>query len=60
LRPLTYTMTKQLVPVANRPILHYAMDQIERAGIREVGVIIAPESGERVRESLAGKPWGLT
>lgn len=59
LRPLTYTITKQLVPVGNRPILHYAMDQIQSAGIIEVGVIIAPETGDRVRESLAENPWGF-
>jgi len=59
LRPLTYTLTKQLVPVANRPILHYAMDQIARAGIDDVGVIIAPETGEKVRESLAENPGDL-
>jgi len=59
LRPLTYTITKQLVPVGNRPILHYAMDQIQAAGIKEIGVIIAPETGEKVKESLAANPWGF-
>lgn len=59
LRPLTYTITKQLVPVGNRPILHYAMDQIQSAGIAEVGVIIAPETGDKVKESLAENPWGF-
>jgi len=59
LRPLTYTMTKQLVPVANRPILHYAMEQIRSAGIEDVGVIIAPETGEQVKESLASNPWNF-
>lgn len=44
--------------MANRPILHYAMDQISSAGIRDVGVIIAPETGKSVMESLAGNPWG--
>ena len=59
LRPLTYTMPKQLVPVANRPILHYVMDQIADCGIREVGVILAPETGEQVREALQANPWGF-
>jgi glucose-1-phosphate thymidylyltransferase len=59
LRPLTYTITKQLVPIANRPILHYAMDQIHSTGIKQVGVIIAPETGEQVKESLAANPWGF-
>jgi len=50
LRPLTYTIPKQLVPVANRPILHYVMDQIAQTGIKEVGVIIAPETGEMIKK----------
>ena len=45
------------MPVANRPILHYAMDQIHGVGIEQVGVIIAPETGEQVKESLAANPW---
>jgi glucose-1-phosphate thymidylyltransferase len=59
LRPLTYTMAKQLIPVANRPILHYVMDQIAQVGITDVGVIISPETGQAIRESLAPNPWGF-
>ncbi|NLG70227.1 MAG: hypothetical protein GX496_11815 [Firmicutes bacterium] len=36
-RPLTYTMPKQLVPVANQPILHCVMDQSADCGVQEVG-----------------------
>lgn len=60
LRPLTYTMAKQLVPVANRPIIYYVMDQIAKVGIKEVGVIIAPETGDQIEEALASNPWGLS
>ena len=59
LRPLTYTMAKQLVPVANRPILHYVMDQIAQTGIHEVGVIISPETGTAIQESLRQGSWGV-
>lgn len=53
LRPLTYAMAKQLVPVANKPILHYAMDSLYQGGIRDFGVIISPETGESIQASLA-------
>jgi glucose-1-phosphate thymidylyltransferase len=59
LRPLTYTLPKQLVPVANKPILHYVMDQIADTGIKEVGVIIAPETGPMVKEALKENPWSF-
>ncbi|MDH7578560.1 MAG: glucose-1-phosphate thymidylyltransferase [Bacillota bacterium] len=57
LRPLTYTIPKQLVPVANRPIIHYVMDQISGVGISDVGVIISPETGSQIKEALAENPW---
>lgn len=53
LRPLTYAMAKQLVPVANKPILHYAMDSLYQAGLQDFGVIISPETGDSIRQSLA-------
>ncbi len=49
LRPITFTTAKQLLPVANKPILGYVLEHISRAGIKDVGIIIAPDTGEEVK-----------
>ncbi|HEY2258350.1 MAG TPA: glucose-1-phosphate thymidylyltransferase [Solirubrobacteraceae bacterium] len=49
LRPITHTSAKQLVPVANKPVLFYGIEAMASAGIEEVGIIIAPETGDEIR-----------
>jgi glucose-1-phosphate thymidylyltransferase len=53
LRPITHTSAKQLVPVANKPVLFYGIEAMAQAGIDEVGIIIAPETGTEI-EQVAG------
>ena len=59
LRPLTHTLAKQLIPVANRPIIHFVMDHLMRGGIKQAGVIIGPETGDQIKAALAPNPWGM-
>jgi glucose-1-phosphate thymidylyltransferase len=59
LRPITHTGAKQLVPVANRPILFYGLQHMADAGIREVGIIVG-DTAEEIRTAVGdGSRWGL-
>src|SRR3984893_13385046 len=60
LRPITHTSAKQLVPVANKPVLFYGIEAMAEAGIEEVGIIIAPETGPEIQEAAGdGSRFGL-
>ena len=59
LRPLTHTSAKQLIPVANTPILFHVLQAIADAGITEVGIVVG-STGDEVKSAVDdGSAWGL-
>ncbi|HLY29695.1 MAG TPA: sugar phosphate nucleotidyltransferase, partial [Ktedonobacterales bacterium] len=58
LRPLTYTRAKQLLPLANKPVLFYAIEAILETGIREIGIVVG-DTHEEIRAAVGdGSRWG--
>ncbi len=51
MRPFTYTGAKQLVPVANKPVLFYAVEDLVEAGITDIGIVVG-DTGDQVREAV--------
>src|SRR4051794_35220045 len=59
LRPITYTSAKQLVPVANKPVLFYGVEALVAAGVNEIGIIIAPDTGDEIAAAVGdGSDFG--
>jgi glucose-1-phosphate thymidylyltransferase len=59
LRPITHTGAKQLVPVANKPILFYGLEAIRDAGIRQVGIVVGSTADEIKAAVGDGSAWGV-
>ena len=60
LRPLTHSGPKQLIPVANKSVLLYALEDLRDAGIIEIAVILGSNGGEQVMEKLGdGSQYGV-
>jgi glucose-1-phosphate thymidylyltransferase len=59
LRPITYTSPKQLVPIANKPVLFYGLEAIVDAGITDVGIIVG-DTAETIRQAVGdGSAFGI-
>ncbi len=59
LYPLTYTRAKQLIPVANKPVLIRVIEAIREAGVREIGIVVGQTAAE-IRDALGdGGEWGV-
>lgn len=58
LRPLTYTSAKQLVPVANKPVLFYTIEDLVGAGITDIGIVVGHTAAEIKQAVGDGDRWG--
>src|SRR6185295_1992560 len=59
LRPITYTSAKQLIPVANKPVLFRVIEAIRDAGINEIGIVVG-DTGEEIKRAVGnGGQWGV-
>lgn len=59
LRPITHTFAKQLVPVANKPILFYGIESIVECGIKEIGIVVGETKNEIKSAVGDGSKWGV-
>ena len=59
LRPITHTSAKQLVPIANKPILYYAVESVVAAGVTDIGMVVG-DTADEIRAAVGdGSRWGV-
>ncbi len=59
LRPITHYLSKQLIPVANKPVLFYSLEAMQEAGVKDVGIVIG-DTWREIKEIVQdGKKWDL-
>src|SRR2546426_8325649 len=59
LRPITHTNAKQLIPIANKPVLFYGLEAIREAGVDDVGIVVGQTAHEVEAAVGDGSQWGL-
>jgi glucose-1-phosphate thymidylyltransferase len=59
LRPITHTQNKHLIPIANKPILHYAIEAAACSGIKDIAIVVNADSDEVPRAIGNGDRWGV-
>ncbi len=58
LRPLTNTLPKHLLPLANKPVLFYVLEQVRGADITDIGIVISSETGSEIKKAVGdGSRW---
>jgi len=60
LRPLTYSISKQLIPIANKPVVEYGIEALVKAGITNIGIIISEYDSPIIASCGDGERWGCT
>jgi glucose-1-phosphate thymidylyltransferase len=59
LKPLTNTVPKHLLPVGNKPILFHMLDYIKETDIKDIGIVVSPDSGPYIEEAIdSSSEWG--
>jgi glucose-1-phosphate thymidylyltransferase len=59
LRPITHTQNKHLIPIANKPILHYAIEAVAEAGIKQIGIVVNADNQDVANAIGNGEKWGI-